>query len=309
MWLQFIHEIDIIYTYRINGGRVMNRKLFAFLLTLLLVMALVFTACDVKDKSPKETPEPTDTATKAPTPEPTPTPTPKPTVEPISEEKKGVPQEDAEVLFKDTFDEDNLEQYLLKQGEFMIVEDGRLLIPENWSAYIPDVTYDLGVDHSQYEMSVKFKAEEGGDSNPWASLFIGCRGDATTPIATSNGYFWVAFNFTNKAFVYPGGGGQYEGDAWNLRYFEIELPEDFTEDHTVTVVDCGDVIAYYMNTEEEDYYLILKATFEGDEIVIFGNDGSEIWRETNMIADTGMFMFFNHYCNSSVDEIVIKGLK
>ena len=158
----------------------MNRKLFAFLLTLLLVMALVFTACDVKDKSPKETPEPTDTATKAPTPEPTPTPTPKPTVEPISEEKKGVPQEDAEVLFKDTFDEDNLEQYLLKQGEFMIVEDGRLLIPENWSAYIPDVTYDLGVDHSQYEMSVKFKAEEGGDSNPWASLFIGCRGEHHT---------------------------------------------------------------------------------------------------------------------------------
>ena len=70
-------------------------------------MLLGFTACDKEDTGPKETPEPTEVATKAPTPEPTPTPTPKPTVEPIPEDKKGF-QEDAEELFKDTFDEEDL---------------------------------------------------------------------------------------------------------------------------------------------------------------------------------------------------------
>jgi hypothetical protein len=286
----------------------MKRKLYLFLLSLLVVAALVFTACDKEDTGPKETPEPTEVATKAPTPEPTPTPTPKPTVEPIPEDKKGFPQEDAEELFKDTFDEEDFGNYLTLQGSYMAVEDGKLIITEHWSAYSPIVDYQLGVEHSQYQMSVTFSASSG--TSPWSSLFVGCRGpEGNVTIADKIGYFWVAFNKDAKAHVYPGGGGVYHGEQWNLKYFTIDLPEDFTENHTVTVVDCGDIIAYYMNTAEEDYYLILKVTFEGEELVIHDHDGNEIWREENMLQEEGSFLFFNHYCASLVDEIVVKGYK
>ena len=64
-----------------------------------------------------------------------------------------------------------------------------------------------------------------------------------------------------------------------------------------------------MNTAEEDYYLILKVTFEGEELVIHDHDGNEIWREENMLQEEGSFLFFNHYCASLVDEIVVKGYK
>ena len=287
----------------------MRSKLFFVFISLLLVCTFIFVGCD--SEGPEATPEPTETATKEPTPEPTPTPTPKPTVEPIAEEKKGIPQKDAEVIFEDNFEEDNLDMYLTAQPNWLSVEDGKLVMREDWTAFIPDINYELGVEHSQYEMTVTFNSAAETDDNPWSSLFIACRGplDMSVPIATQDGYFWVAFNRAAKAYVYPGGGGEYSGAAWNLKYFAIDLPEDFSEPHKITVVDCGDVICYYMNTAEEEHYLILKATFEEDEIVIFGNDGSEIWREKNMLQDEGSFMFFNHYGKTDIDDIVIKGLK
>lgn len=65
----------------------MNGKKFAiFMISLLLIIALV--SCKSPSDTPEETPTPEPTATPAPTatPEPTPTPTPKPTREPHSEE-------------------------------------------------------------------------------------------------------------------------------------------------------------------------------------------------------------------------------
>lgn len=281
-------------------------------LSVIMICALLFAACDSEKKPPEATEAPTAKPTNTPTPVPTPTPTPKPTVAPISEEKKGVPQKDAVVLFEDKFDEDNLDDlYFRAQGENMVVEDGKLTIPTNWSSFMPDVNYNLGIDHSQYEMTLTYESIDGSDFNPWSSLFVGsrCPLDGNPKIATEDGMFWVAFNGSAKAHVYPGGGGTYNGTAWNLKYFEVELPEDFIgKPHKITVVDCGDVICYYMNTADQEYYLIVKVLFEGDELVCYGNDGSEIWRETNMLPAEGSFHFFNHYGRTIIDDIVIKGL-
>ena len=125
----------------------------------------------------------------------------------------------------------------------MIVEDGAL-IPENYPLTPDYMTWELTTANMR---SVKFKAEEERIQSR-ASLFIGCRGDATHHCNQQQ--LFGAFNFT-KAFVYQGERPKEMPGSWAV---EIELPEDFTEDHTVTVVDCGDVIAYYMNTGEEDYY-------------------------------------------------------
>ena len=123
-------------------------------------------------------------------------------------------------------------------------------------------------------MSVTFSASSG--TSPWSSLFVGCRGpEGNVTIADKIGYFWVAFNKDAKPMSILEVEECIMGSSGILKYFTIDLPEDFTENHTVTVVDCGDIIAYYMNTAEEDYYLILKVTFEGEELVIHDHDGNE----------------------------------
>lgn len=289
-----------------------KRSIIFFLLIIVLIIALV--ACTNDEKEP--TPEPTVQVTVKITPEPTATPTPKPTLEPLSEEKRGIPQADAEVLFHDDFSEDSYDNYLTSQGTNMTwSEEGYLdLTKLDWSAFTPDIEYYLGGDYNQYQLEVSFyNTGEKADSPPWESLFIACRGPEgmNPPIATNDGYFWVAFNNKNKVAVYPGGGADSYpgGSTWEHKYFTITVPETFTETHTVTVVDSGDTICYYMNTADEDYYLILRAEFDEGDLVIYGNNGDEIWREMCVIEEDGAFMFFCHYGRTIVEEISIKGTK
>lgn len=298
----------------------MKKRIYFIFLTV-LVCSLFFVACDKKNNEPTPTEQPTEeaTATPAPTTEPTPKPTQKPTSAPLSEDMKGVPQKDAVVVFEDKFDEDNIEDnYIIKyvdnmlREDAMLVENGKLVMTQGWCALLPDYDYYLGVDHNQYEMTVTYEAQQIVDF-AWCSLFVGCRGslDGNVQIATDNGVFWVAFNGTDKAYVYPGGGGEYpNGSDWSYKYFEISLPEQFVGGtHKITVVDCGDVISYYMNTAEQEYYLIVKVLFEDEELVCYGNDGTEIWRETNMLPEEGSFVLFNHYAKTILEDLVIKGLE
>lgn len=284
------------------------------ILCMLLISLLIITGCGEKTDDNKSTKEPTTVPTVAVTEVPTPSPTPKPTIAPISEDQKGVPQKNAIVLFEDKFDDDDIEDdFFLLQGDYIAIEDGKLNLLENWVALAPIVDYALGVDHSQYELELIYQVAEIAENNPWISLFVGCRGPigGNPVIATENGMFWVAFNGSTKAYIYPGGSGNYkDGGAWNTKYFEIDLPEAFVDKaHKITVVDCGDVICYYMNTESEEQYLIVKVLFEGDELICYGNDGTEIWREENLLADEGSFTLFNHYAQTLIEDIVVKGLK
>lgn len=79
------------------------------IILLTLITALVLTSCKNEDQ-PKSTatkaPEQTQavTATPSPTAEPTEAPTPTPSKEPLGD-KLGIPQEDAEVIFMDDYEE------------------------------------------------------------------------------------------------------------------------------------------------------------------------------------------------------------
>lgn len=288
----------------------MKKKLT--ILSLLLVLTLVFaTACKKDDPTvdPTATPKATEQSTAAPTTEPQPTEVPGPTMRPISEEEKGKPQKDAEVLIQEDFEDGQISdtEFFIKYPENLDIADGIMSITRDWSAVSPEYGYGLGSEHNQYEFSTKFRISHLQGDAPHVAYWIGARAPEVERTADYPGGFWLAFNYSKSICVYPGGDNFPDVESWALKYFTITAPESFDTEHTVTVVDTGDAVYYYMNTAEEEYYLLLKAVFDGSDLLVYDHNGTEIWGGENAVNEDPQFSIFSHRSKTHTDIITLKG--
>lgn len=297
----------------------MNRKrLIILTLMLALVLALILASCD-GEGSPKQTAEPTPTAERTPTPTPPPTPTPAPTVAPLDESERGIPQEDADILFKDEFKDNDADgEAIFRNGalpvhhfeneEMILSHDGSAFV-DNWESYSPDYYCTAGTKHNQFEFHVDLKTSYTKENDVWMACFLGARvqeagGDAGIPTDPAAGFF-VAIS-KKKATIYPGTAGQW-ADGSKM----IDLPETADTMHTYIIVDDGTCLYYYMVLSNGDRYLLLKADVSGEKTLVYDKDGNEILKVTNMIAGNtgGYFKLFNHMGHTTVDNVIVKGNK
>src|SRR5690554_4539217 len=121
------------------------KKKFLILIVALVLAFAVGCANNTDKDDPTEapataTPEPTEAG---PTAEPTATPEPKPTLPPMDDDEKGKPQEDAEVLIREDFEDGDIDpdEFTLRAEEYIEISDGYMNITEVWSAVSPNYLY------------------------------------------------------------------------------------------------------------------------------------------------------------------------
>jgi hypothetical protein len=276
------------------------------LLVMVLVLVLTIVSCNKQDKEPSATQTPQ--LTQEPTAVPTegPTAEPKATLKPIT--NKGYPQEEAEVLIFEDFDDGEIDEneFVVVLGENADIIDGEMHITREWTALSPEYDYAIGTLHHQYEFSMEYYSTFGRLSAPHVAYWVGARVPPERYAAYPGG-FWVAFTHTNIAFVYPGG-DNFEGkEHWAEKCFQINVPEEFMTKHKITVVDTGDEIYYYMNTTDEEYYLILKAVLDGADLLLYDKDDNMFWAGENALNDEIGFSIFSHRQASHTDNVTLKG--
>lgn len=285
----------------------MKKKLIV--LCLILVFTLVFASACKKDgeKSADPTATPTQEATA--TPEPTPTKEPGPTLKPITAEEKGKPHKDAEVLISEDFEDGEISEteFFIKYPEYMDIADGIMSITREWSAVSPEYSYELGTKHNQYEFSTKFKISHLQGDAPHVAYWIGARVPTVERTADYPGGFWLAINYSKTINVYPSGDNFPDAQSWAQKYFSITVPEGFDTEHTVTVIDTGDALYFYMDTADNENYLILKAEFDGEDLLVYDKDGNQIWAGENGVNEDTQFSIFSHRSKTHTDIITLKG--
>ncbi len=287
---------------------------------LIVSITLVFTACKDTGNKPNDkvnataTPAATETPVATATPEPTATPVPGPTLKPLSEEEKGKPQKDAEIIAIEDFDDGTIDydNFQTKSDENIVIKDGEMHIETVWAAIAPLYEdYGIGTKHNQYEWSSDvYITHKMGDA-PHVAYWVGARvpKEAT---ADYPGGFWLAFNYSKTVYVYPGGNNFKDQngnlvESWAAKCFSIKAPEDFTTKHKVTVVDTGDALYYYMNTATEENYLLLKVEFDGADLICYGNDGTQVFAGENVVNEIPAFSIFSHRSKTHTDNVVLKG--
>lgn len=292
----------------------------SLILIFLIAFALIFvTACKKDDigADPTPTTAPTETpadTTEGPTPEPTATKEPGPTLKPIDEEEKGKPHPEAEELMKLDFSEvdeiDDIE-WELRSPDYINISDGYMNITEVWSAVSPNYGYGLGSDHNQYEFTTTFKISHLQPDAPQASYFVGARVPQERT-ADYPGGVYLAFNYTKSVNVYLPGDNFVDNNGevikdWNLKYFNMPIPESLDTEHTVTVVDTGDEICYYMNTADDPQYLLARIVLDGSDLIVYNNAGDAVFTGENAVNEEVNFSVFSHRTKSHTKELILKG--
>ena len=299
----------------------MNKKSLKIIITIVLSLVLLFalSACKNEGGDSDPTPTPTKEVERTATPTPPPTATPAPTPKPLPDEQKGIPQEDAEEIFRDEFENDMISAEAQTRGgalDFYAVVDGQLKLShdgsnyiDNWDSYAPDFYLTVGEEHNQYEFYVDLETNFGDPDSVWMGCFLGARvtdssGDGSIPTNPNAGFF-VAISET-QATIYPGSEGQ-----WHEGLASVELPEPASEMHTYIIIDDGTCLYYYVVLSNGERHLLLKADVSGDETIVTDNNGEEILRCDNYIKGYtgGFFKLFNHMGYTVVDKVVLKGSK
>lgn len=272
-----------------------------YLLVLLLVLSLIlFVACNKGEEKPEPSKEPTDKSTAEPV-VTEPTEKPKDTKKPISKEDLGKPHPDAELLMgfdyskNEKLDEDD---YIILYPENYEESDDYIDHNNLWSAYSPNY-YDYDFNkHNQYEYSVTFDIYHLTPDAPHVSYFVGAR-VPDERYASYPGGIWLAVNATKTSRVYLSGDNFLDAqgnliDDWASRFFTIDMPVDFRSPRTVTVVDALDEIFFYISTDEEDHYLLLKVILDGGDLLIYDHNDELVFSGENAILDEPNFSSFIH---------------
>ncbi len=275
-----------------------------FLLVLIAIILISVSSCKKENGNPASTATP-ETVT-------TPTKEPGPTPKPITEDEKGKPHPQAEVLLKEDFEdgEINPDEFMTLYDEYIKISDGYMNITEVWSAVLPQYAYSLATLHNQYEFSATFSISHLQPDAPHIAYWVGARVPQEGYGAYPGG-IWLAFNYTNQVRVYLSGDNFIDDKnelikEWDKMFFTITAPESFKEEHTVTVIDTGDEILYYMNTKDEENYLLIRAVLDGSDLIIYDKNGKNIFNGENAINDLVNFSIFSHRTKSHTDEIVLK---
>lgn len=294
----------------------MKSKVIASLLSICLILS-VFTACQSKkiasssSPSTKASSSPTVKASTAPTnSSAVSTATAVPVVANIAEAEKGKPFKGASVLLSENFDNNDFDASLaeLQQSQAIEFKDGKMTVgiaERNWGCYNTVETFSAdGSTYNQVEYSVTFNTlgEIDKPVGKFIALFVGVRINGNI-IPTEVGGFWVAFSNQKIVTVYPG------TSCWPLGAVDIEIPVDPSTIQTVTVIDNGSKIYYYITGENGADYLIFRADLTESNIKIIKNDGSVAYECANQLSAEGSFKLFNHFAVTYIDKLSIKGAK
>lgn len=168
--------------------------------------------------------------------------------------------------------------------------------------------YTPGKDYSQYELhlSLTSTSEIPGSTLASEATYIGVRLPDKRKNARDPGGIFVAFNGTKQASLYFGRGG--DRYVWSNSPAIIELPEDFSTAHKISVVDTGDVIKYYMYLSSGEEYLICSICLSEiyDQAVVRNHDGKIVYSGSAVVDADGYFGVWSFKANTAMTDIAIK---
>lgn len=293
------------------------------LILLSLTLALVLTSCKEGEQDPKSTATkaPANTtgtsATAVPTLEPTAAPTtaPTPAKEPLGD-KLGLPQDDAEVIFFDDYEEGMAStESVFRYSNGHEVVDGKLYLSiyggvpvERADTYAVDYYCEAGKDYEQYQFHLTFKtSHDKADNNPWMAAIVGVRvyepsGGSSFPKDEDSGLY-IAVTQNNKIVFYHGNPGHWPSGACRL-----DIPQGFGETSELCIVDTGNRIYYYQAPQGGERVLFMTIDVSGDQLIVYDSQGNEVYSaENNLKQDKGgYFKIFNHFGKTEIDEFSIK---
>lgn len=295
----------------------MKKRLF--LILTLFLLATIIVGCG-SDPKPVPTQVPTAEATKAPTQAPTTAPTQAPTQAPEGTPSAdpgvelGVPNEGAFELFCDNFEGSGqiLHDEAVTRYKFgyEVKENEFIFNTQYANFYMPNIMMPMEKDLLQYEIYMTFSTNYPDTKEPgkaWFCPYIGVRvydlGEGYNPQHENSG-LWIRINDTKTAKISHGLVSQ-----WPDGGCEVALPEDFTTEHTLTIIDVQGVIYYYMNTAEKDRVLICKVDITGANLIVYDAAGEKIYEaENNLLYQEGYFKVFNHFGDTVISNVTIKDL-
>ena len=293
--------------------RRVQMKKFKFISMLLVCIMCVFSliGCTDDTQDPKASTQPTLQPTAVATATPVPTATTVPTATPglPDDLKLGVPNEKSEVIYSQDFEEDyTLDDVYLRYRNRSEVVDGKIVFdPKLCDIYTPHLELFDSNEILQYEISLKISTQypDSRTDRTWMCPFVGIRvydvGENYGPAIEDSG-FWIGVTGSRDATIHHGVTSQ-----WPQGAYKFTLPEAFTEEHTLTIIDVQGVVYYYMNTADSDLYLICKVDLTGDLLTVVDAAGTLVYTaENNLKGQSGYFSIVNHLTPTSVDDITIK---
>lgn len=286
--------------------------------TICVICLLTLVSCNTSDDNTEGgyTYPPSTTVVATPTVnnEVTPSPTAKPTAKPLSDDQKGIPQEDSEVLYSDTFDNDVINNDAITSNEegYEIVNGLLKFKEDDWYTYAPDIYCEVGTEYNQYEYYVDISAYYGASPNPdggptYMTCIVGVRVDTAdgTTIPTGDSGYWIAISHSKEIIVYPTGGAS-EG-YWPGGAFFAKVDEGFINMKKLLIVDSGDQLFYYIISNEGERSLFLHVVITSSEIMSYDKDGNLLHTANNHFTNNGgYFKLFNHYGVTTIDNVTIK---
>ncbi len=246
-----------------------------------------------------------------------PTPTPKVTAAPLPEDQKGIPQEDAEILYDEQFENNMLcDDTLASNDNGYTITDGKLTFGvDQWYALVPDFYCETGADYNQFEYYIDLSSQYGPDPSAdghgtYMACLIGVRVNTTdnTGIPTQDTGYWISASHSRELIVYPSGNNT--SGYWPDGGFRISLEDGFMDMKHLLITDCGDQLFFYILSEDGTRSLFLRAEIGAKEIKSYDKDGNLLNTSDNLLTDNGGYLWlFNHYGNTTVERIAIKASK
>ncbi len=287
-----------------------------------LIFIIIFAGCQSKESvQPTASPTQYITVTNAPTAEVKPTatevPTPEPTnLPPLQEDQLGVPQDDAEVVYYDNFEDgyispealfryNNGHQVVENQLYLSYYRDANVELADSYAA---DIYCEVKDDINQYQFHLKFKtSHEKAEKSPWMSALIGVRvyepqGGGFLPKDENSGLYIAVTQF-GKILLFHG-----IPSHWPTGACSIDIPQGFGEMGELTIVDTGNKIYFYQSVSETERKLFLSIDVGGDTLKVYNSNNEEVYSaENNLKQDKGgYFKIFNHFGRTVIDEFSIK---
>ena len=233
---------------------------------------------------------------------------PEPEEEPEEEESTGVPADANKVytlLYEEAFKGGKIEAPgTQQQGELAKVEPGMLnmnMVSGGWSSFYPRKNWNY-LRYTEFKCTIEASSTREVPAG-YSALFVGARATNYEGIPTDKGTFWVAFNDTDKAYIFAGDHIQPDG-TWTGYNCEVPLKAGITEKSMIQVVDTMNEITYYLDGE-----IVCRVVINNDDLKIYDVTGSLVATAENTLKSKVAFKTFSHLASSKLYSMKIEGVE
>ena len=242
-------------------------------------------------------------------------------LEPFYEEGPGRPDPSSEIVYEERFrgnrlSDDTVMGNIYSESDYAI-ENGLLTFATDTAHSLAiDIPLTAGGEYRQIEYYIDFSACFGSSlpndtGATWMACFVGVRLDTVdaNPFNEDGGY-WLAVLQGRHILVYPS--GMAANETWPAGEFEAMLGpgESFFVINQLLIVDTGDELYFYFVPKKSgELSLFLRVEIAGEEIKSYDKDGALLNVSDNYLGKGGYLKLFNHFAETYVEKIVIKGAK